>query len=65
MNIFNKILKGGKTMKEKRNEKYENYVKTLEQGYLQIYEIFATHGYNDVAMLNKIWKIVKPLKERI
>lgn len=52
-------------MKEKRNEKYESYVKNLEEGYLKIYEIFATHAYNDISMIHKIYEIVKPIKERI
>lgn len=48
-----------------KNEIYENYVKDLEKGYIEIYEIFATHAHNDISMLDKIWEIVKPLKERI
>lgn len=52
-------------MKEKLNEKYESYVKDLEEGYLKIYEIFATHAYNDISMIHKIYEIVKPIKERI
>jgi len=52
-------------MKIKQNEKYENYVKDLEEGFLKIYEIFATHAYNDISMINKIYEIVKPIKERI
>ena len=48
-----------------KNEIYENYVKDLEKGYIEIYEIFATHAYNDISMIDKIWEIVKPIKERI
>lgn len=52
-------------MKIKQNEKYENYVKDLEEGYEKIYEIFMTHAFNDISMLDKIYEIVKTLKERI
>lgn len=52
-------------MRQKQNKRYESYVKDLEEGYLKIYEIFATHAYNDISMINKIYEIVKPIKERI
>ena len=43
----------------------KEYVKDLEQGYVQIMEIFRTHASNDISMVDKIYQIVKEIYKRI
>ena len=43
----------------------KEYVKELEQGYVQIMEIFRTHTNNDISMADKIYQIVKEIWKRI
>lgn len=56
-------------MSEKQNKHRKNlqkeYLKQLENGYIEIMKIFETHAYDDISMIDKIYKIVKVIYPKI
>lgn len=56
-------------MSEKQNKHRKNlqkeYLKQLENGYIEIMEIFKTHAYDDVSVIDKIYEIVKVIYPKI
>lgn len=48
-----------------RKNLQKEYLKQLENGYIEIMKIFETHAYDDVSMIDKIYKIVKVIYPKI